>query len=106
MKIVIENDVICPNDTFYSLVAREILGDCQFSRGYAGSITKRIDIEGGMLDVWVVAVVPREGGIRIINFAAVVFSRKEKSIQRFYVEVTRFEKEVNRQLHEKEVSRN
>ena len=106
MKIVIENDVICPNDTFYSLVARKNLDDGQLSRGYAGSITKRIDIESGMLDVWVVAVAPREGDVRIINFAAVVFSQKEKSIQRFHVEITRFEKEVNRQQHEKEVSRN
>lgn len=106
MKIAIETDVICPNDTFYSIVSREILGDFHYSGGSAGSITKQIDIDDRTLDVWVVVDVPREGGIRIINFAAVVFNRKEKSIRRLCVEVTRFEKEVNKQLHEKEVSRN
>lgn len=41
----------------------------------------------------------------VIENNAVVFSRKKKSIRRVYVEITRFEKEVNRRLHEKEVSR-
>lgn len=106
MKIVKVSGGAILTDSFYSLVAKEVLGYDNFSLGFAGIKSKRLFIDDCEIDVWVVVIAPRYGDIRIINFAAVRYYPEKHLIQRLCVSTTRLEKEVNRQRHEKEVSRN
>lgn len=106
MNIVIESGETVISDSFYYIAAKEILGYDDFSRGFAGIAHRRLLIGDDEIDMWAVIIVPREGDIRAVNFAAVKYNSEKNLIRRLYVSTTRLEKELNKQRHEKEVPRN
>ena len=106
MKVTIYKDNCDPTDTFYCMVAEEVVKAVTRYKNYAGVISRRVKIKEGFIDIWVVSVTLNDGSVYIVNFGASLFDKLEMYLQAFNVNIQRLEKEVNKRLHEKEVSRN